>query len=73
MDVDYRGQANVWETFTLPSTFSSRYVLIQITGNGIDGEVLKQWQDINATYVPEPITMVLFGLGTLMLRRRHAA
>jgi hypothetical protein len=73
MDSDQRGIANAWETFTLPSIVTKRYIKIDITGNGQPGKTLYQWQDINATYVPEPITMALFGLGTLMLRRRHAA
>ena len=54
MNVDNRGIANAWETFTLPTSISNkRYVKISITGNNQPSQTLYQWQDIAINTIPK--------------------
>jgi hypothetical protein len=57
MNSDQRGIANAWETYSLPSTISKRYVKIDITGNGQPGKTLYQFQNMAINAVPASVSM----------------
>ena len=76
IDINSGGSLTIWDTYQ--ATFLWEIAVQdwitggQITGGGVTPTYTVAADGHSLTIVPEPATMLLFGLGGLLLRRRKA-